>query len=40
MNTITRFIERKKRRAKLLSLKRRLLAKHKPNQKLALFNLA
>lgn len=37
---VERFIERRKRRAKLLALKRRLLAKHKPNKKLAMFNLA
>jgi hypothetical protein len=32
-------IDRFMRRRKLLALKRRLLAKHKPNKKLALFNL-
>jgi hypothetical protein len=33
------FINRVIRKRKLLALKRRLLAKHKPNKKLALFNL-
>lgn len=35
-----RIIERRKRRIKLLALKRRLLAKHKPNKNLAKFRLA